>query len=132
MSEPAHRVPDDDALLAMFRDGAIESLTELKAASQALVADPEGEAGLLPRMAELVHVLKGQGSSFGFPLVTQIGTSGMRLLKGRTTADAWVAGLIAAHIDALHVVIDKSIQGDGGEFGAALVARLDSLVAKAT
>ena len=130
MTGAAHQIPDDAELLAMFRDGAIESLAELKESSRALVENPEAEAGRLARMAELVHVLKGQGSSFGFPLVTQIGTSCMRLLKGRESVDAPVAGLIAAHIDALDVVIEKSIQGDGGEFGAALTQRLEALVTK--
>ena len=115
-------------LHALFLEGARESLVSLRDSSRSLQDSPEAASDRLASMAEIAHVLKGQGSSFGFPLITRISESLMRLLKGREEVDETSLGLVVAHVDALGIVIDKAIEGDGGDLGHALVARLDGLV----
>ena len=115
-------------LHALFLEGARESLVSLKASSQSLQESSEAAGERLASMADIAHILKGQGSSFGFPLITRISESLMRLLKGREEVNETSLGLIVAHVDALGIVIEKAIEGDGGDLGHALVARLDGLV----
>jgi Hpt domain len=79
----------------------------------------------------IAHNIKGQGSSFGYPLVTRIGHSLCTLTRQeRAFSDADLAA-IQAHLDALRLILVKEIKGEGGELGAKLAARLEGMVAKA-
>lgn len=129
MSGLPDRVMTEDELHALFIESAKESVEELKATARSLSEAPADAAERLMLMAETVHVLKGQGSSFGFPLITNVGRSFMMLLKGRQSVDEAVMPLIQIHVDALALVVEQPIQGDGGELGSELVSRLESKVA---
>ena len=128
MTGLSERVMDENELRDLFMESAKASIDELRATYRSLREQPEDPAARLKSMAETVHVLKGQGSSFGFPLITKIGKTFMSLLKGRESADEAALKLIEIHVDALALVIDQLIEGDGGELGATLVARLESKV----
>ena len=79
----------------------------------------------------IAHNIKGQGSSFGYPLVTRIAHSLCNLVRQeRDFADADL-GIVQAHLDALRLILTKDIKGDGGEIGAKLAARLENMVIKA-
>ncbi len=71
--------------------------------------------------------LKGQGGGFGFDLITQIGDSLKNFTGLRKRADPRDVDIIAAHVDAMKVVLTNNIRGDGGEIGIAIVAGLREL-----
>jgi hypothetical protein len=72
--------------------------------------------------------MKGQGSSFGYPLVTRFSQSLCKLLApGREIGDPGIK-IAQAHLDALKLVLDQRIAGKGGEIGEKLAARLEGLV----
>lgn len=121
------QVMDEAELLALFTSEAIVQMARLQGLADALRRDPEAGLPLLQQMREIVHILKGQGSSFGFPLLTRIGELLSVRLKHLRTPDAEQAERVAAHVDAMALILDKSIQGDGGELGEALVERLRTL-----
>jgi len=78
----------------------------------------------------IAHNIKGQGSSFGYPLVTRIGHSLCTLTRqDRAFSDADL-GIIQAHLDAIRLILTKEIKGEGGEAGAKLAARLETMVVK--
>ena len=94
-------------------------------------AAPEGRSGAIKELYGIAHNIKGQGGSFGYPLVTRIGHSLCSLTrKDRTFSDADLA-TIQAHLDALRLILAKDIKGEGGEVGAKLAARLETMVAQA-
>src|SRR6185369_15681308 len=89
-------------------------------------------AASIKNLYGLAHNIKGQGSSFGYPLVTRIGHSLCTLVRQeRPFADADL-GVMQAHLDALRLILTKDIKGEGGEVGGKLAARLENMVPKAT
>ncbi len=82
-------------------------------------ADADHEA-ILGRLRAQVHDLKGQGTSFGYPLVTEFGQSLSHLLAEGVMPDAAVLSRIALHGDLLTAVAAHRLRGDGGEAGLAL------------
>ena len=87
-----------------------------------LAGGPVGGAG---------HDLKGQGTSFGYPLVTKIGHSLCALTRDRASSyESRHLDLVKSHLDALELILTKGIKGEGGKVGAELVAKLESRVAE--
>ena len=77
------------------------------------------------------HDLKGQGTSFGFPLVTKIGHSLCALTRDRARSyESRHLDLVKSHLDALDLILTKGIKGEGGKVGTELVAKLESRVAE--
>lgn len=79
---------------------------------------------ILARLRAAVHDLKGQGSSFGYPLVTEFGMSLSNLLYRIRDIDEATMARIVLHGDLLTAVATHRIGGDGGETGLALRAGL--------
>jgi hypothetical protein len=79
----------------------------------------------------IAHNIKGQGSSFGYPLVTRIGHSLCTLVRQERPFSDADLGVIQAHLDALRLILVKDIKGEGGEVGAKLAARLENMVIRA-
>lgn len=71
--------------------------------------------------------LKGQGGSFGFDLITEIGDSLKNFTGMRDKANPRDVEIITAHVDAMKVVLTNNIRGGGGEIGGAIVAGLRQL-----
>lgn len=83
------------------------------------------------RMGDVSHNVKGQGTNFGYPLMTSIGASLNRFLGASEALDDGVEALLKAHVVALGTVLRNEIHGDGGDSGRSLTERLESLVAEA-
>ncbi|MCK5575635.1 MAG: Hpt domain-containing protein [Sphingomonadales bacterium] len=79
----------------------------------------------------IAHDVKGMGSSFGFPLMTQIGTTLCHYLKNHPKDIPASKSVVEAHAKAMKVVLDNVITGDGGEKGVALTSRLTEIANKA-
>ncbi len=117
------------ALRANYTEWARIDVDHTQALLNAARKEPEGRRAQLDRLYAAMHNIKGQGTSFGYPLVTRIGQSLCRLIApGRALDDAGLK-IAQAHLDALKLVLDQKIAGKGGEVGEKLVARLESLTA---
>lgn len=71
---------------------------------------------------QVAHDIKGQGGSFGYDLMTVIGNELCRLLERQDSFGSAEMQAIKVHIDAMKLVIQNSMTGDGGPNGQALVA----------
>lgn len=127
-------VRDAEAAVAALADSFLEWITEdidrARAALNAAGEKPGENADEINAVFEVMHNVKGQGSSFGYNLLTMIGGSlcdYIRELSG--TADEQQVKVIAAHFAAIDFVLEKSIQGDGGEVGVQLESKLKQLIA---
>lgn len=78
----------------------------------------------------IAHNIKGQGDSFGYPLMTGVGVSLLALLRGSETRDERVIRIAEAHLAAMRTIMGNGIEGDGGETGQALIERLSGLSAQ--
>ncbi len=91
-------------------------------------ATPVNRGAIIMEIANLAHNVKGNGSTFGYDLMTAIGGSLSTFCRaiGGSRAEVGDARLevVRVHIDAMKVVIDQRLEGDGGETGADMVAML--------
>lgn len=76
----------------------------------------------------VAHNIKGQGSSFGFPLMTRLGDSLCRLTRAKRPFPDGDLNVIQAHLDAMRLVLAQNIRGDGGALGDKLAQRLEAMV----
>jgi hypothetical protein len=116
------------ALRANYTTWARADVDATQALLDAAKGDLAGRREHLDRLYAAMHNMKGQGSSFGYPLVTRFSQSLCRLLApGREIDDPGIK-VAQAHLDALKLVLDQRIAGKGGEIGEKLAARLEGLV----
>ena len=108
-----HVKEDLTALAKVFRQGETDTDRRL----------------LMPKeLFGIVHNMKGQGKSFGYDLISRIGASMCDYLRQDPAPDDAFLKVARAHIDALAIIIDNDVKGDGGDVGDKLVDRLASLV----
>ncbi len=81
-------------------------------------------------IAHVAHDMKGQGGTFGYPLITEFAGS---LFEAASLKNAYTDNqveIIKAHIDSMRAVIRERVSGDGGELGAQLSAGLKQTIEK--
>ncbi len=105
------------------------------AALDALLADLSQQRRAWTEIVEglrrVTHNVKGQGSSFGYPLMTEIGGSLHDLLRQAPDRPSQtVVRVIEAHVTCLHRVIADGIDGEPGSQGRLLVERLRALTGR--
>lgn len=133
---PEETKPFDPALLAdaeaAVRDLARDyiqwvnaDIERLDRAFARLDREPGTATGALQDIFAAAHDMKGQGSTFGYPLVTRIADSLCKYLTGTTKSP----DVVGAHIDALRAVIDHRLSGDGGLAGQRIAAGLEAATA---
>ncbi len=76
------------------------------------------------------HELRGQGGTFGYPLITLFGKSLYDVTKAPCRQDDANLEIVKAHIDTMRAVLREKIAGDGGEIGPALYKALKQAIAK--
>lgn len=133
---------DQDAAIAAAEaaEAAIAALAEnyvvwvrddLKTARDAFVKAGEtlpDNSAAIAEMFAVCHNIKGQGGSFGYQLMTNIGGSLCDFIRdGGSVSDAGLK-VIEAHLAALEFVIDRQIKGDGGDAGQGLIQKLRGYV----
>lgn len=77
--------------------------------------------------------IKGQGGSFGYPLMTSIGTQLCRFIEtqGFGLDDAKM-DVVKVHVETLRLVIVQKMEGDGGPMGQKLLTGLSLAIKKVT
>lgn len=109
--------------------------TYIRQLSQELVGakekSPEQRTPFFVRINQVAHELKGQGGTFGYPLISTFGKSLFELTSSRegSISDNRL-NIAKSHIDAMQAVIKGRVAGDGGAVGAELVKSLNDAIAK--
>ena len=117
-----------DGLRGEFEEIAKVEVVKLVAAA-ALMAQPN-DLAKRDEVYKIAHELRGQGGSYGYPLVTRFGDQLCRYLDAAAGLDAKSLVIVKATADAIAVVINSKVAGDGGDTGRALVAMLDKVLAQ--
>jgi len=126
----AHAKAAVDAMAEQYIGWVTADLARLDAAFAALPAAPTGIAAeaAYRDVHGVAHDIKGQGSTFGYILVTDIASLLCHYLERGMKGEALDGNAIAHHIDALKTVVDNRIKGDGGELGGEVIAALKAVV----
>lgn len=101
-------------------------IAEMKRLAAAYRTSPTPET--LDALFRLIHNMRGQGATFGFPLITEIGRNFCRYVRERPKGTAVNDDLIDQHVKAMQVVYDQSIKGSGDEIAQAVVQALSEVV----
>ncbi len=90
-------------------------------------ADLAGRNSYLLDLRRVAHELRGQGGTFGYPLVTAVCDSYCKLLDMIHEVDESRLPLVRSHVDALRAVVGADIKGDGGAVGRELMESLHAI-----
>lgn len=107
-----------------YPDWVQKHIDELRTHHARSVDTPAERTRRYSMMREIAHDMKGQGGTFGYPLMTTFATSLHDFVGPRAgTSDNHIE-LIKSHIDAMSAVIKDRVKGNGGEIGQALTKGL--------
>jgi len=113
-------------LAGQYLAAAAADLARLKVAAARLAADPAGRASHLDCLFQVSHDMKGQGATFGFPLVTAIGNRLCRFIeKHREFLDDAGVAMMLRHVEALDRVIGRRINDPATPEAEALLESLE-------
>jgi hypothetical protein len=113
----------------------VQKCAEFLAAARASQATGDMPAGAVDdrmiatqALYAVAHNIKGQGSSFGFQLMTRLGDSLCLLTRGKRPFSDADLNVVQAHLDAMRLVLSQEIRGDGGALGDKLAQKLEAMV----
>ncbi|MBT4711333.1 MAG: response regulator [Alphaproteobacteria bacterium] len=116
-----------EAVAGDYSDWALKSVRGLSKSLTELSSDGGQSVKLLAELNNVAHELRGQGGTFGYPLVTEFAQS---LFQATTDSRVKVTDnhmeFYKAHIDAINVVMTNKVKGDGGEVGQSLLKGLEA------
>jgi hypothetical protein len=81
-------------------------------------------------MRRLLHDLRGQAGTFGYPLVSHIGDSACKFIDLSEDFGPTETDVLAMHINALQAIRQAKIKGDGGAVGRELMDGLRKVILK--
>ncbi len=68
----------------------------------------------------IANDIRGQGGTFGYPLVTLVANSLVKFVDPRENSTDVDAGIVLVHVQALERLIRDNVRGDGGPVGVEL------------
>ena len=115
-----------------YPDWVLNTLEELVSDHKEMVAteDTVDRRRHFKHISGIAHELKGQGGTFGYPLISIFGKSLNEFTNGEAMIGDHQLEIVKSHIDVMRVVIKDRIAGDGGEIGKALVDSLQQAIKK--
>ena len=72
-----------------------------------------------------MHDLKGQGATFGYPLLTDIGRAACAFVRSKKGFSGLDIVSLKQYVDDANHIVSDNLTGDGGAWGKALKKRLE-------
>jgi chemotaxis protein histidine kinase CheA len=117
-----------ESLRSEFSDWLAKDIEALANAFSVFAKSPTADnAGVLFRAA---HDLKGQATTFEYPLIARVAASLAKLMDGMTSWDASPLPLVAAHVDAIAVIHRERIKDISNRTALVLAEELEGRVVK--
>lgn len=113
-----------------YPDWVSTLITKLLEQHGRCVDTPEKRRDCFEAIAMIAHDMKGQGGTFGYPLITTFADSlyGFTNVKGDISDNQ--VEIVKSHIDSMRAVIRGRVSGDGGEVGKNLITGLNQAIDK--
>jgi CheY-like chemotaxis protein len=102
--------------------GTVKQLTD---AYDKAMADDRARVAMVAQINRISHDLRGQGTTFGYPLITVFGNSLYDCTVKIEKVPDKLLEFVRAHIDGITAVIRDRIKGSGGAIGTELVESLE-------
>ena len=119
-----------ESLKDVFLDAVDKDMDRLVAAYQQALDEPEKRSEHLDTVQRVAHDIKGYGTNVGYSLLTRFGDSLSLFLRKAEAPDDARVEVTRVHVEAMRLVLNEQITGDGGARGEALGAGLDKAVRK--
>ena len=114
-----------------YLEAVNEDLARLQAAYEAALKDRANREQRIQELYAIVQTVKGQGTSFGYPLISAVGQQLARFIEdcSEKLTDAQMEG-VKVHVEALRLIMQQKMEGEGGPIGQKLVAGLGMVLKK--
>lgn len=118
-----------DEMIREFPNWAIQDVDSL---DTVLARDIEEfrDGNRLKDAYKLAHDMRGQGGSFGYPVITTVAGSFCKFVNTLEDLDQAALDILRAHSKALRTILQNKIAGDGGPVGAKIQDGLDRAIAR--
>ncbi|MEK9722133.1 MAG: hypothetical protein VW405_01445 [Rhodospirillaceae bacterium] len=117
-------------LMGEYQGWAVDDLEALWQSFIHAAAADVLDADEIQNMFNMAHEIRGQGGTFGFPLVTVIADSLCKFIDGRARLTAVELEVIKVHILGMKAVFRQRLEGDHEELATELRSLLELLRAK--
>ncbi|SDG72627.1 Hpt domain-containing protein [Roseospirillum parvum] len=112
-------------------EGDLERLQKAHDQAEAALAAGGDPTADLKALFEVAHDMKGQGGSFNYHLITQVGAYLCRFLEQiDPPAEKRHLEIAKVHVDTMRLVVSQRLEGDGGPAGKNLIRGLEAVLAK--
>ena len=118
-----------DELRARYIDELPEQMAAIRAVLIAIETTVPARALDVRRLFGHLHDLKGQGTMFGYPLLTALAQPLCEITRGRTSLLGVECDAIRLHLDAMDLVVRHRIETDS--LGESMMAELAAVNARA-
>jgi hypothetical protein len=105
---------------ASYPERVKADLDKLVALANQAATDPNRRDEAITGINLIVHEIRGEGATFGYPLLTKFAGSLFKFTDGLTSPTERQLALIKAHVDVMTAVVKAGIKGDGGALGAQI------------
>ncbi len=107
-----------------------ENLDKLFKALAVCEQQPDKRPVAFEALNAIAHDMKGQGGTFGYPLVSLFGCGLHDITKEQDEIKDAHVQIARAHVDAMRAVVNGRVAGDGGEIGRELMSSLEAAIRK--
>lgn len=115
---------------AAYPDRVKADLEKLVALANQAASEPGRRTEAIAEINLIVHEIRGEGATFGYPLLTKFAGSLFKFTDGLTSPTERQLALVKAHVDVMTVVAKNGIKGDGGPLGAQIDQSLAMAIEK--
>lgn len=113
-----------------FTEWALQYVSQLQDLCTETLMQPGKRTIYFEKIHMLAHELRGQGGTFGYPLVSIIGKMLYECTGERCPENDSAVEIVKSHVDIMRAVLRDKIAGDGGEVGRQLLEALKLAVEK--
>ncbi len=116
-----------------------EDMAKLQRYYELALAEPAKRNAHVEELHGVAQAIAGQGSLFGYPLISGLGSQLCHFIEdhvfpvaGERIPTEGELEVVKVHMEAIRLVIQQKMEGDGGPIGAKLVSGLGAVIKKVT
>lgn len=113
-----------------FTTWALEYLAKLSDLCTEALLEPGRRVRHFSEIHTLALELRGQGGTFGYPLVSRIGKMLFDLTGEGCREDDNAVEIVKCHVDSMRAILREKLSGDGGKTGQAVLKGLQQSIGK--
>lgn len=121
-----------DDLIGQYQGWAVDDLETLWQSFVETSRTGRADPVRLKELYDMTHEARGQGGSFGFPLISVVGDSMCKYLDGLPRLKTRDLDVIRVHIMAMKAIFRQGLKGHQGELSKELQVLLNAFRAKIT